>query len=237
MTEPAYILVVEDEAHLADGIRENLEAEGHTVVVAEDGEQGLETWRTQRIDLIILDVMLPRRDGFSVCKAIRGAGGREPILFLTAKNSDDDRVRGLEAGGDDYLGKPFHLKELLLRVSAMLRRQAWYTRSSVSGAATLPNGHRVDFNSYTFVDRDGQAEVLSQKEVMILKMLVERPGQVVSREDILDTVWGYDVFPSTRTVDNFIVRLRKRIESDPAQPRYIHTVRGVGYRYTPDGEE
>jgi two-component system, OmpR family, alkaline phosphatase synthesis response regulator PhoP len=227
----AHILLVEDEQHLADGIRENLEAEGYTVQVSTDGEDGLLRWQTQPLDLVILDVMLPRLDGFSVCERIRNAGGHVPILFLTAKNTEDDRIHGLKLGGDDYLGKPFALRELLTRVAAMLRRQSWYNLLPTQQAQIA--GFQVNFRTYE-IHKDGNREILGQKEAMILKLLLEHPNEVVSREEILDHVWGYDVFPSTRTVDNFIVRLRKRFEANPDEPQYIHTVRGVGYRYVPE---
>lgn len=232
----ARIMVVEDERRLADGIRENLEAEGYAVDVVGDGEAALERFRQGGLDLIVLDVMLPKLDGFSVCAQIRAAGSHVPVLFLTAKNSPDDRVRGLEVGGDDYLGKPFHLRELLLRVQGMLRRQQFYARPPAQGGQVQIGGVTVDFGTYEVTDLDGFKETLAQKEIMILKLLVERPNQVVSRDEILDQVWGYDVFPSSRTVDNFIVRLRKRFEPDVAAPRYFHTVRGVGYRFTPEGD-
>lgn len=234
MTSPPTprILVVEDERHLAEGIRENLLAEGYAVDVASDGESGLQRWEDGGIDLVVLDVMLPKRDGYSVCAAIREAGGRLPILFLTAKNTGDDRVRGLEAGGDDYLGKPFNLRELLLRVQVMLRRQVWYVAPPAHGDVLRWGEHTVNFRTYEVSDAEGHVEHLPQKEIMILKMLVEQEGEVVSRDAILDHVWGYDVYPSSRTVDNFIVRLRKRFEPDPANPVHLHTVRGVGYRLT-----
>ena len=233
----ARVLVVEDEKHLADGIAENLLAEGHTVEVASDGDAAVQAWQRGGIDLIVLDVMLPKRDGFRVCQDIREAGGKLPILFLTAKNQSDDRVRGLEVGGDDYLGKPFNLRELLLRVQAMLRRQTWYTQMPSAEPLYRLAGCAVNFRTYEVTDRAGHTEFLAQKELMLLKMLVERAGDVVSRDDILDHIWGYDVYPSSRTVDNFIVRLRKRFEPDPAEPRYFHTVRGVGYRFTPNPED
>lgn len=237
-----HILVVEDEMHLAEGIRANLVAEGHKVSIAPDGEKALELWRAGGIDLVILDIMLPKLDGFSVCEEIRKKGGQEPILFLTARNSPDDRVRGLELGGDDYLGKPFNLAELLLRVQAMLRRQEWYGVLPGSEPVVSVGTTKVDFRSYEVIEADGTRDLMTQKEAMILKLLVERDGEVVSREEILDRVWGYDVFPSTRTIDNFVVRVRKRFEKDPAHPRHFLTVRGVGYRYSKlpvetDGEE
>jgi two-component system alkaline phosphatase synthesis response regulator PhoP len=154
-----------------------------------------------------------------------------PVLFLTVKGDAEDRVRGFEAGGDDYLTKPFHLRELLLRVAAILRRSSWYQSSN----ATLQfGGNRIDFKTYEAQAWDGTAHALTHKEAMILKALADRAGNIVTREEILDRVWGYEVFPSTRTIDNFIVRLRKRFERNPEAPAHFHTVRGVGYRFTPE---
>jgi two-component system, OmpR family, alkaline phosphatase synthesis response regulator PhoP len=229
----ARILVVEDEQHLAEGIGENLQQEGYAVEIVGDGESALNRWRSGGLDLVVLDVMLPRRDGFSVCKAIRDEGGRLPILFLTAKTSDDDRVYGLEMGGDDYLGKPFNLRELLLRVRGMLRRQGWYGQTI---KATHIGDVTVDFGKGEVIDPDGERSVLAEKEALILRLLVERAGQVVSRDEILERVWGYEVSPSTRTVEHMVLRLRKQIEPDPEHPRYLHSVRGLGYRFSPEGE-
>ena len=225
------ILVVEDEQHLARGIADNLLAEGYMVEVVGDGEAAIARWVEGGIDLLVLDVMLPKRDGFAVCQAIRAAGGYVPVLFLTAKNSQDDRIAGLQAGGDDYLGKPFHLRELLWRVRAMLRRQAWYQTLPAAGQIYRLANKTIDFINYEVTDEHGHIETLPQKEMMILKMLIERRGDVVSRDAILDHVWGYDVYPSSRTIDNFIVRLRKRFEPNAPEPIYFHTVRGVGYRF------
>lgn len=234
--ERARILVVEDEAHLADGIRENLELEGYAVEVRGDGLDALARIRDGGLELVVLDVMLPGMDGFTVCETVRAEGNEVPILFLTARTTADDRVRGLEAGGDDYLPKPFHLKELLLRVAAMLRRRSWYGALPSAGAEVRFGGNVVDFRTMKGRAWDGAEELLTQKEAMILKALAERPGEVVSREEILEKVWGYEIFPSTRTIDNFIVRLRKRFERDPESPRHFHTVRGIGYRFTPEPE-
>ncbi len=234
---PPRVLVVEDEMHLALGIRENLEAEGNEVDVVHDGLAALERLRAKRYDLVVLDVMLPGMDGYTLCETIRDDGDRTPVLFLTARGGADDRVRGLEAGGDDYLAKPFHLRELLLRVAAILRRGSWYQVMPSAGSVVRFGDNVVDFRTYRATAWDGREHALTQKEVMIVKALAERAGEVVSREDILEKVWGYEVFPSTRTVDNFVVRLRKRFEPDPENPRYIHTVRGVGYRLTLQAEE
>jgi two-component system alkaline phosphatase synthesis response regulator PhoP len=226
------VLVVDDERHLALGIAENLELEGYRADTAGDGEEALEALAAQTYDLVILDVMMPRRDGLSVCAELRAAGNNVPVLFLTARSDLDDRVRGLEAGGDDYLAKPFSLKELLLRVSAIVRRTSGY-RERAEAAATLAfEGNEVDFRSYRGRAWDGEEHALTHKEAMILRTLSDREGEVVSREEILEAVWGYEVFPSTRTIDNFILRLRRRFERDAEAPRHLHTVRGVGYRFT-----
>ncbi len=229
MSSPARILVVDDEAHLAEGISENLEAEGYQTVVAHDGIEGLEKARDSAFDLIVLDVMMPRMDGIELCATLRRDGQQTPVLFLTVKDEAEDRIRGLEAGGDDYLSKPFHLKELLLRIAAILRRRRWY----LTDARTLRFGdNEVDFGSFHARAWDGSEHALTQKEAMILKVLVEQQGGIVTREEILDRAWGYEVFPSTRTIDNFIVRLRRRFERNAELPQHFHTVRGVGYRFT-----
>jgi len=232
----ARILVVEDEQHLAEGISENLQMEGYAVEAVGDGESALLRWRAGGIDLMVLDVMLPRRDGFSVCKAIRDEGGRLPILFLTAKTSDDDRVYGLEMGGDDYLGKPFNLRELLLRVRGMLRRQDWYGQALPAGPTVRIGDVTVDFRKGEVIDPGGERSSLAEKEVLILRLLVERAPELVSRDEILERVWGYEVSPSTRAVEHMVVHLRKLIEPDPERPSYLHTVRGLGYRFSPGGE-
>jgi two-component system alkaline phosphatase synthesis response regulator PhoP len=235
---PAQVLVVEDDPHLAAGVMENLRAEGYEVSVAPDGEQAL-TWLAQHsCALVVLDVMLPGADGLCVCRTLRARGNTTPVLFLTARGDPADRVRGLEAGGDDYLAKPFHLQEFLLRVRAILRRWDWYRAASATSATAVLSfgGNEVDFRAFRARAWNGEAQELTEKEAMILKVLAEQPGQIVSREDLLERVWGYDVFPSTRTVDNFILRLRKRFEKDPANPRHFLTVWGVGYRFLIEGE-
>jgi two-component system alkaline phosphatase synthesis response regulator PhoP len=232
MSDGAHILVVDDEAHLADGIRENLAAENYATAVAYDGADALEQVAAQHFDLIVLDVMMPKMDGLEFCARIREQGIQTPVLFLTVKGDAQDRVRGFEAGGDDYLTKPFHLKELLLRVAAILRRSRWYESA---GTALRFGGNEIDFKSYQARAWDGTEHSLTHKEAMIIKLLADEGGNIVTREDILDRVWGYEVFPSTRTVDNFIVRIRKRFERNPEEPEHFHTVRGVGYRFTATG--
>ncbi|MGH8208603.1 MAG: response regulator transcription factor [Steroidobacteraceae bacterium] len=232
------VLVVEDDPHLAAGVVENLRAEGYDTHSVTDGRQALDWLGAQHVGLIVLDVMLPQIDGFAVCRTLRAQGDNTPVLFLTARGDPPDRVRGLEAGGDDYLAKPFHLQEFLLRVRAILRRWEWYRNASSTAATAVLHfgGNEVDFRVFRARSWNGVAQELTEKEAMILKVLAEHPGEIVSREDLLERVWGYDVFPSTRTVDNFILRLRKRFERDPANPRHFLTVWGVGYRFMMEGE-
>lgn len=242
MNAPAHgaptILVVEDDPHLAAGVAENLRAEGYTVSHVADGREALEWLRAHPCELVVLDVMLPSMDGLAVCRTLRAEGNNTPVLFLTARGDPQDRIHGLEAGGDDYLAKPFHLHEFLLRVRAILRRWEWYQSASASPATAVLRfgGNEVDFRAFRARSFNGVAQELTEKEAMILKVLAEKPGEIVSREDLLERVWGYDVFPSTRTVDNFILRLRKRFERDPANPQHFLTVWGVGYRFLIDGE-
>ena len=226
------LMVVEDEEHLAEVIADNLELEGFDVEVIGDGLRALERIRREQPALVLLDVMLPGLDGFSICERLRGERIDVPILFLTARSGTDDRVHGLELGGDDFLGKPFDLRELMLRVRAILKRTQWFEGDSRAGDELVLGEARIQFKSYSA--KIGEREItLSQKETMILRCLAEKPGEVVSRADILDRVWGYEAFPTQRTIDNFIVRLRRVLEPDPQAPRYIHTVRGTGYRLTP----
>jgi len=238
MSNPtARVLLVEDEVNLARGIRENLEAEGYSVEVVGDGGVALDKIRRHEYGLVILDVMLPGMDGFTVCQTARREGRDTPVLFLTAKGGGADRIRGLEAGGDDYLSKPFQLRELLLRVAAILRRRLRYDTMTVLEPVVRFGGNEFDFRSFRGRSFDGGDQILTQKEAMILKVLVEREGDVVWRDEILEKVWADDVLPSSRTIDNFIARLRKRFEPDPEQPRFFLTVRGIGYRFVSAGEE
>ncbi len=240
MTETNRILLVEDDLHLAEGMAENMRAEGYATDTAHDGQLGLEMALVGDYDLLILDVMLPQMDGFALCRALREQGRNTPVLFLTARGDPQDRVRGLEAGGDDYLTKPFHLDEFLLRIRAILRRWEWFKKSiarPVTGTTLAFAGNEANFRTFQAQSWDGTTHDLTEKEAMILKVLAEKPGEVVTRDDLLEKVWGYEVFPSTRTVDNFILRLRKIFERDPHNPRHFLTVRGVGYRFEPAGEQ
>ena len=208
----------------------NLKSEGHKVVEAVNGVEALEALRSQRFGAAILDVMMPEMDGFSVCRTARLEGIETPILFLTARNEGVDRVEGLRLGANDYLGKPFMVEELLLRLDRLLEQRpsdAWtqLERSDIGKG-------KVDFVAFEATSCHGTVRKLSKREGMLLKLLIGREGQVVSREDILQLVWGYDVLPSTRTIDNFILAFRKTFEDDPKSPRHFHSVRGVGYKFT-----
>jgi two-component system alkaline phosphatase synthesis response regulator PhoP len=231
----AHVLVVEDEGALADVLRDNLEAEGYRVSLAADGVAGERAWTRAAPDLVVLDVMLPALDGYGLCERRRAAGDATPVLFLSARGEPEDRVRGLRSGGDDYLAKPFHLPEFLLRVDALLRRRGWTTGAPPVDLLRF-GGHEVDLRAWTATLADGRREQLGVREVGILRLLAERAGQVVGRDDILDVVWGDDAFPSSRTIDNVVLRLRRLFEPDPSAPVHIHTVWGVGYRFTPEPE-
>lgn len=223
-----HILIVEDEAHLAEALSHNLGFEGYATTVAHDGEEGLKLAQTIQFDLVILDIMMPKLDGLEVCRRLRATGNRVPILFLTAKSSDADRLLGLKVGADDYLAKPFLLEELILRIQGIFRRQEWYAAPPEEQEVFRFGSHEINFRTYEATAK-GRTIRLTEKECMLLKLLVERKNQVVSREEILERVWGYRFSTSSRTIDNFIVRLRRYFEADPKQPAFIQSVRGVGY--------
>lgn len=225
------VLIVEDEAALAAVLADNLEAEGHEVKHAGDGDMGAALWRDERPDLVVLDVMLPYKDGYTLCRERRAAGDDTPVLFLSAKGRPEERVEGLEAGGDDYLAKPFHLPEFLLRVRKLLGRTG---ALKAADSRLVFGGNSVDLRSWTAHTASGKVVELSEREIGILSLLARRAGEVVSRDEILDHVWGMGRYPSSRTVDNFVVRLRRHFEPDPGNPVFLHTVWGVGYRFTPE---
>jgi DNA-binding response OmpR family regulator len=227
MTADARILVVEDDNAILRGLTDNLRYEGYDVVPVRNGDEGLRVILEEEPDLVILDIMLPVLSGFDVCRRARKEGKMMPILMLTARGQEVDRVMGLDLGADDYVTKPFSVPELLARVRALLRR--------AKAGSPLPervefSDIRVEFERYE-ATKAGEAVRLSPKEFGVLRLLVAREGDVVTRTDLLHEVWGYDRFPTARTVDNHVASLRSKLEEDPAEPRHILTVHGVGYKF------
>ncbi|MBD3239841.1 MAG: response regulator [Chitinivibrionales bacterium] len=223
----ARVLIVEDEPELAGGLRDNFEFDGDEVRVASDGVAGLAAAREWRPVIIVLDVMLPGKSGFDVCKELRGEGNVTPILMLTARGQEIDKVLGLELGADDYLTKPFSVRELLARVRAILRRTG---EKGSSGGPCRMGRLILDFEHYTARDDTGEVP-LTHREFELLKYLRDHKGKTVSRDALLQHVWGYESFPTTRTIDTFIARIRKRLEPDPNHPRHVLTAHGIGYKY------
>lgn len=229
---PVKILLVEDEEHLLNMIKLNLELEGYDVQAASDGNRALEVFRRTRPDLVVLDVMLPGMSGLDVCRIIREENDQVPVLFLTAKGTSYDKVYGLKLGADDYLTKPFDLEEFLLRVQILLKRR---TKAADQGAMPVvykfgPN--EINFLTYEITDVKGEKRELSKREVQLLRLLIERKNEVVSRDTILEEIWGVDSYSTSRTIDNYILAFRKYFEPNPKEPRYFHSVRGVGYKFT-----
>ncbi len=225
------ILLVEDEANLHETLKMNLELEGLQVTSAFDGIQAMKAVQNEYFDLIIMDVMIPEMDGFSVTQNIRLTNTEVPILILSAKDSSADRVMGLKKGADDYLTKPFNLEELLLRVQKLIKKAKRLQDKSSVGDTYSFGGNIIDFKAQQSRTARGEKIDLSKKETMLLKLLIENKNEVVPREKILQSVWGYNVYPTTRTIDNFILSFRKYFEEDSRNPKYFHSVRGVGYKY------
>lgn len=231
MTEDKpHILLVEDEIHLARGICFNLEQDGYRVSHVESGEEALQKLSMERFALIILDVMLPGMDGLTVCKTVRKTDTRVPVMILTARAQEGDRITGLDCGADDYLTKPFSLAEFLLRVKGILRRSSWYRPEPVEEAYRFGD-NEVFLLSYRARTAQGEID-LTELEVKMLSLFFQQEGKAIPRKSLLENVWGYASDMETRTLDNFIVRLRKYFEPDPARPVYFETVRGVGYRFS-----
>lgn len=222
------ILLVEDEENIRETVKLNLELEGYEVVTTDDGKKALKYTREQHFDLLILDVMLPEVDGFQICEQVRLTNREVPIIFLTAKDTAQDRIAGLRKGADDYLTKPFNLEELLLRVEKLIQRTS--KAPEVSPDVYSFGDNTVNFATFEATGNSGDF-TLTKKEAMLLKLLIDRKGEVVSRQQILQSVWGYDVYPSTRTIDNFILSFRKYFERQPREPEFFLSVRGVGYKF------
>lgn len=226
------ILLVEDEENLQDALRLNFELEGYEVTSVYDGAQALRKVHDEYFDLIILDVMIPEIDGITVCENIRLFNSDIPILILSAKNNSTDRVAGLQKGADDYLTKPFDLTELLLRVKKLINKSKLIsTKAPVSETYSFGR-NMINFKGLECITKKGDKVALTKKEVMLLKLLIENKNEVVPREKILQAVWGYNVYPTTRTVDNFILSFRKYFEDDSRNPKYFHAIRGIGYKFT-----
>jgi two-component system alkaline phosphatase synthesis response regulator PhoP len=225
------ILLVEDESHFLEAITLNLEMEGYEVIQAVDGKQGYKYFKSAKFDLIILDLMLPHIDGLTLCKNIRLENAHVPIIMLTAKGSNQEKVEGLKSGADDYITKPFNLEEFLLRVQSLLRRSSSGTvKNSVPDIITIGN-KTINFLTYEVSGASTEVVVLSKKEVQLLKLLVDKENEVVSRDTILEEIWGYEIYPTARTIDNFILNLRKYFEENPKEPKHFHSIRGVGYKF------
>ena len=225
------ILLVEDEEHLHEALKLNLEMEGYEVDSAYDGAEALKQIQSAHYDLIILDIMLPSLDGFSITERMRLNNNQTPILILSAKNTSSNRVQGLKLGADDYLTKPFNLEELLLRVAKLIQKQVQQAKSTPQIDRYQFKGHSIDFNASDVLLASGQKITLTKRELLLLKLLIEQKNTVVTREKILQLVWGYQVFPNTRTIDNFILNFRKYFEIDPKHPKHFISMRGVGYKF------
>lgn len=223
------ILIVEDEPNMRLGLKDNLEFEGYSVDTADDGVQGLEKILAKRYDLIIMDVMMPRMSGLDACRSAREKGVESPIVLLTAKSEEVDKVVGLELGADDYVTKPFSLRELLARIKAILRRSTVQREAGGKGNEVKIGKLMINFDAYTASNTSGPVR-MSHKEYAILQYLLGRKNEIVTRYQLLENVWGYEESPTTRTVDNFIVKLRQKIEADPNDPHIILTVHGTGYK-------
>lgn len=222
------ILLVEDEENIRETVKLNLELDNYEVVATADGKKALKYTKEQHFDLLILDVMLPEVSGFQICEQVRLTNREVPIIFLTAKDTAQDRVMGLRKGADDYLTKPFNLEELLLRVERLIQRTS--KDPEVTPDIATFGSNVINFATYEAKASRGNF-TLTKKEAMLLKLLIDRKGEVVSRQQILQSVWGYDVYPSTRTIDNFILSFRKYFEVDPKDPQFFLSIRGVGYKF------
>ena len=234
------ILIVEDEEHIADGLRFNLEAEGYETQIASDGEAALAVLNESKFDAVVLDIMLPKIDGFEVAKTLRAREDYTPILMLTARGRPEDVLKGFEAGTDDYLAKPFDLEIFLARIRGLLRRREWFQKQAVNqqpAAEILTiNGRTIDFENLELRHTDEPAH-LTLMEAKLLRYLIANAGRAVSRKTILEEVWDLQEDTDTRAIDNFIVRLRKYLEDEPNNPRILQTVRGIGYRFVSPNDD
>lgn len=226
------ILLVEDEETLAVGLEYNLNAEGYSTEWAKNGREAVDYFTKGNFDLIILDIMLPYLDGFEVAEIIRKSDPRIPILMLTAKAASADKVKGLEKGADDYLTKPFHLQELLLRISGMLKRKSWYQNSIEKQPVYEFGNNKINFENLICIHNNKELRI-TPHEAMVLKYLIDHKGELVTRKELLENVWHINPEIETRTVDIFVARLRKYFEIDPSNPVYFKSIRGAGYSFSP----
>ena len=226
----AKVLIIEDEPNMVIGLKDSCEYEGYEVSVARNGKEGLEKASTEKPDIILLDVMLPLMSGIDVCRTLRTRGIETPIVMLTARGQETDKVVGLEVGADDYVTKPFSIKELLARADALLRRRRTAEQTQYSWSDC-----HLDLTEHTF-SRNGEVVALSPKEWDLLRFLVTNARRALSRDTIMSTVWGYDCAVTPRSIDRFITMLRHKIEPEPAHPRFIQTIREFGYRFDPEGK-
>ena len=232
---PIRLLVVEDEEHLAAGLKLNFELEGYQVDLARSGREAGNLLLSDQYDVIVLDVMLPDINGFTLCAKLRESGNVTPVMMLTARSSVDDRIEGLNVGADDYVTKPFELEELLARVQAMVRRSGWdRSRADAMPEVLTIGGHTVDFEKHVTTAEDGTEVHLTKLEYDLLRYFVNNPGRVLQREELQEQVWKLRDYPNRRMVDNFILRLRRHFEDDPKKPRLFLSVRGAGYKYVPE---
>ena len=227
------ILIIEDDPASLRGLSANLQYEGFEVIAAKDGESGYELQRARNPDLILLDLMLPRMSGYEFCKKLRAEGVATPLLMLTARSEEMDRVLGFELGADDYVTKPFSVRELMARVRALLRRSQQHAPTAKAPPDELRFGDiEINFRRYE-ARRDGQNIEMTRKEFALLRSMAARPGEVLTRDELLNEVWGLESYPTSRTIDNHVAGLRAKLERDPSQPRYIRTIHGIGYKFTP----
>jgi two-component system, OmpR family, alkaline phosphatase synthesis response regulator PhoP len=231
MSKQERILLVEDEQSLRDALKLNLELENYHITTATNGVEAVKLFNSEYFNMIILDIMMPEMDGIAVCESIRLVDATIPILFLSAKGNADDRILGLKKGGDDYIAKPFNLEELLLRVNKLLEKSKQITSRHPVSDTYVFGGNTIDFNAYMATTHTGNRTTLTKKETLLLKLLIDNKGEVVTREHILQTAWGYEVYPNTRTIDNFVLNFRKYFEQDSKNPKHFFSVRGVGYRF------
>ncbi|MEZ5046679.1 MAG: response regulator transcription factor [Chitinophagaceae bacterium] len=233
-TTKGSILLVEDEENLVEVLSYNLILDGYEVRSESNGKDALKAFKEEYFDCIVLDIMIPELDGIAVCETIRLSNNQIPILFLSAKNTSEDKIQGLRKGGDDYLTKPFNLEELLLRIEKLIDKNKRIEHMPTRTTTFSFGGCNIDFNANVCTDIHGEKKALTKKEIQFLKLLIEHKNEVITREQILKRVWGYNVFPTTRTIDNFILTFRKYFEQNPRDPKYFISVRGLGYKFTID---